>query len=183
MGIENCPWLILSFGKVIWRWLTLKHDVTLKSEAKSDIFCHCGRILSAPVAFFFALRLAFKFIVSLPAFAWLSYMGVSTTRESGGGGGSFTHQDFEPWYLLWNFPSKKPIHAWRWRSEVRYLIFLLKIWPFPENSGPNSGTFQFLVGVGTLRPSSQETSDTCLVSPVALKPRIRHCCHMYLCLT
>ena len=83
------------------------------------------------------------------------------------------------------FLSKNPIY-WgssavkiRFRPEidpplVRCFIFCTKNWPLPKNSGSNPQTFQILVG-GTLGPNSQETSGTCLVSPVTLKPRIRRC--------
>ena len=47
------------------------------------------------------------------------------------------------------------------------------MWPLPKNSGSNPQTSVFVRG--TLGPNPRETSDTCLVSPVALKPRIRRC--------
>ena len=85
--------------------------------------------------------------------------------------GNFLHQDFDPWNLLGNFPSKNPVQT----LSRSMFDFLYPKFATPErNSGPNPQTFQFLVE-GTLDPNSQETSGMCLVSPVALKPRIRRC--------
>ena len=98
-------------------------------------------------------------------------MGVSTTGESG--------ETFLTRILtLEIYWGSSPVKI-RFRPEIDpltsdVLFFCTQIWPLPENSGPNQQTFQFLVG-GTLDHNFQDTSGTCLVSPVALKPRIRRC--------
>ena len=98
--------------------------------------------------------------------------------------GNFSHQDFDPWNLLGNFPSKNPVQTWHWPCHVRCLIFCTQNLATPEKKWAKSEDFS-VVGRGYLGsqlpgdfwyvpgfPISPEAADTPLVGTYMLKARL-----------